>query len=65
MRVLFIGDIVGEAGIVFLEQNLAKIRQEYKINIVICNAENITNGRGLRKKDYDRLMKLGVFAITM
>ena len=65
MRILFIGDIVGEAGIGYLEQNLAKIRQEYKINIVICNAENITNGRGLRKKDYDRLMKLGVFAITM
>ena len=65
MRILFIGDIVGEAGLRFLEENLAKIRQDNKINLVIANAENISNGRGLHKKDYDRLMKLGIFAITM
>jgi len=65
MRILFIGDIVGEAGLLYLEQNLPRIRQDHKINIIIVNAENITNGRGLRKKDYDRLMKMGVFAITM
>ena len=65
MKVLFIGDVVGESGILYLEQNLLRIKQENKINIVIVNAENITNGRGLKKKDYDRLMRLGVFAITM
>ncbi len=65
MRILFIGDIVGEAGLLYLEQNIQRIRQENKINLIIVNAENITNGRGLRKKDYDRIMKMGVFAITM
>ena len=65
MRILFIGDIVGESGLLYLEQNISRIRQENKINLIIVNAENITNGRGLRKKDYDRIMRMGVFAITM
>lgn len=65
MRILFIGDIVGEVGLQYLENNLERIKQENKINLCIANAENITNGRGLRKKDYQRLMKSGVSAITL
>lgn len=65
LRILFIGDIVGEAGLEYLEKNLEKIKSENKINLVIANAENISNGRGLRKKDYQRLLKAGVSAMTM
>lgn len=65
MRILYIGDIVGELGLKFLEDNLKEIVKDNKINLVIANAENVTFGRGLRKEDYIRLMKLGIFAITM
>lgn len=65
MRILFIGDVVGEAGLDFLERRLNQIKQDNKINMVIVNGENITNGRGLKKKDYLRLMKCGASAITM
>lgn len=65
MRILYIGDIVGELGLSFLENNLKSIVRDNKINIVIANAENVTNGRGLDKEDYTRLMKLGIFAVTM
>lgn len=65
MRILFIGDIVGQKGLEYLEKNLNRIRQENKINLVIANAENVTGGRGLNKEHYNRLMKLGIFALTM
>lgn len=65
MRILFIGDIFGEIGLKYLENNLASIKKDYKINIVIANAENTTYGKGLSKDHYQRLMKCGVQAITM
>ncbi len=65
LRILFIGDIVGECGLDYIEKNLSKIKSDNKINLVIANAENITNGRGLKKKDYQRLMSAGVSVITM
>lgn len=65
MRILFIGDIVGEAGLSYLEKNLASIIRDNRINMVVANGENITNGRGLRLKDYQRLIKTGVSAVTM
>lgn len=65
MRVLYIGDIVGNLGLEYLEKNLIKIIKDNKINLVIANAENVTKGRGLNKDDYSRLMKLGVCCLTM
>lgn len=65
MRILYIGDIVGELGLSFLERNLKNIVKDNKINVVIANAENVTNGRGLDIADYNRLMRLGIFALTM
>lgn len=65
MRILFIGDIVGEIGLQYLEKNLQKIKDSEKINLVIANGENITNGRGLNYEHYNRLMKLGISLVTM
>ncbi len=65
MRILYIGDIVGSAGLEFLEANLQSIKNDNKINLVIANAENVTNGRGLNKDHYLRLMKLGISVLTM
>lgn len=65
MRILYIGDLFGSRGLEYLERSLNKIKSENKINLVLVNGENVTNGRGLSKEHYLRLMKLGVFAITM
>ena len=40
MRVLFIGDIVGESGRRVVTQNLTRIRDRYKLDFVIANGEN-------------------------
>lgn len=65
MNILFIGDLFGEGAIKYLEKNLARIKKENNINLCIANAENVTNGKGLSFKDYNRLSKLGFACFTM
>lgn len=65
MRILFIGDIVGKYGLNYLKMKLPYLKQEYKPNLIIVNAENTTNGKGLNLKDYKELMSLNISAITM
>lgn len=65
MRILFIGDIVGSYGLTYFKEKLPYLRNEYKPNLIIVNAENTTNGKGLSFKDYKELMSLNIHAITM
>ncbi len=65
MRILYIGDIVGKYGLNYLKSKLNYLKQEYKPNLIIVNAENTTNGKGLNFKDYKELMNLNISAITM
>ena len=61
MKVLFIGDIVGNVGRQMIEDYLYRIRKDYQIDFVIANVENATHGKGLNRKHYDFftfLMKL-------
>lgn len=65
MNILYIGDIFGEEGLSFLEDNLEKIKRDNKINLVFANGENTSFGRGLHYTHYRRLMKMGVTCLTM
>lgn len=65
MRILYLGDIVGEKTIEILKNNLNDIKKEYKINIVLCNAENVTKGSGLALRHYKELKSLGIAGMTM
>lgn len=60
MRILYVGDVMGEMGLQTVEQILPKLRQEQKIDLVITQAENVTNGRGIVPSDFARLKKAGV-----
>ena len=42
MKVLFIGDIVGNVGRQMIEDYLYRIRKDYQIDFVIANVENAT-----------------------
>ena len=44
MKVLFIGDIVGDAGRKALRQGIPKLVEQLKIDFVIANAENAAGG---------------------
>ena len=58
MRILYLGDIVGEKTIDVLAKCLDDIKKENKINMVLVNAENVTSGKGLSQKHYNRKQHL-------
>ena len=65
MKVLAIGDIVGDIGLKKLQEMLPKIIKEENIDFTIVNAENTSSGMGLTLKDFNSLLKLKIDAITM
>ena len=65
MKVLFIGDIVGNVGRQMIEDYLYRIRKDYQIDFVIANVENATHGKGLNRKHYDFFTFEGVDCMTM
>jgi metallophosphoesterase (TIGR00282 family) len=60
MKLLYVGDIMGDVGIAVLERVLPNIRTEHHVDIVIAQAENVTEGRGITPEDFTRLKGLGV-----
>lgn len=65
MRILAVGDVVGESGIEKLKQELPKIRKEENIDFVIVNGENSAGGMGISFQTFNDLLNLKVDVITM
>ncbi len=64
VSLLFLGDIVGEGTLGFIEENLPKLIEKYSATMVVANGENIDNGKGLNAEQAERLYKAGVQIIT-
>jgi len=64
MNILYLGDVMGEMGIKVLEKFLPAIVNKEKIDVVIAQSENVTEGKGLSVEDYQKLKKLGVHGFT-
>lgn len=60
MRILYVGDIMGEVGIEVVESLLPDLKKERKIDVVIAQAENVSEGRGITVTDYRRLQAAGI-----
>lgn len=60
MNILYIGDIMGEVGVEVVERVLPQLRRDKKIDLVIAQAENVSEGRGITAEDFARLQKTGV-----
>lgn len=65
MKILAVGDLVGEGGVKKLKELLPKIREEEKIDFVIVNAENSAGGMGITTKIFNELKALNIDAMTM
>ena len=63
MKILAVGDIVGDIGIKKFQSEFNKIKEE--IDFCIVNAENSADGFGLLEKQYNSLISSGVDVITM
>jgi 2',3'-cyclic-nucleotide 2'-phosphodiesterase len=64
MNILYIGDIMGEPGIEIVGQVLPGLQKEHQIDVVIAQAENVTDGKGMSPSDMERLQALGVGFFT-
>lgn len=64
MNILYVGDIMGEAGICTVEALLPEVVHTYAVDLVIAQAENVTDGKGIVPADVERLQKAGVHAFT-
>ena len=65
LRVLFLGDIVGEPGRKIVRQAIPVLREAYQLDLVIANAENAAAGSGLTPKCYQQLASAGIDGLTM
>lgn len=63
-RVLFIGEIVGKAGIFCVKTLLPDLRRELAVDFVIANGDGATGGFGIGKNHSIYLRKLGIDVIT-
>ncbi|HSX15304.1 MAG TPA: TIGR00282 family metallophosphoesterase [Candidatus Saccharimonadales bacterium] len=64
MNVLYIGDVMAEMGIAAVEKVLPGLRKGRNIDVVVAQAENVSEGKGLSVADYERLRTLGVDVFT-
>ena len=65
MKILFLGDIVGQPGVTFVKRALPALVAHEQIDLVIANAENASAGAGMTPGVYRQLRQAGVDLVTM
>ena len=65
MKILAVGDLVGENGVEKLKRVLPKVIDREQIDFVIVNAENSAGGSGITGKIFEELKELKIDVITM
>ena len=53
MKILAIGDVIGEIGLNELKNVLPNVIEKENIDFVVVNAENTSGGMGLTIKDFN------------
>lgn len=64
MKILFIGDIVGEGGRETVKKLLPGIKKEYSPNLIIANGENLAHGNGLTPEYVEEMTDVGINFFT-
>jgi metallophosphoesterase (TIGR00282 family) len=64
MKILYIGDIMGEVGIETVELVLPDLISDKGVDLVVAQGENVTQGKGISPEDYNRLKRAGVDFFT-
>ena len=65
MKILVVGDVVGQVGVSHIEKTLWKLRNEKKIDFCVLNGENASEIGGLCRNDATRLLDAGADVITL
>ena len=64
VKILFIGDIVGEPGRTAVQRILPRLRDEHALDFVIANGENSAGGNGITPQIAGELFSAGIDVIT-
>ena len=64
MRILYIAEIVGKAGLSCVKSQLKTLRTDYDVSFVAANGDAVTGGFGIGKNHSITLHKLGIDVIT-
>jgi len=64
MRILYLGDVMGALGVTTVQRVLPDLKVAEQIDVVIAQAENVTNGKGMSLDDYRLLSSYGVDAFS-
>lgn len=64
IRILFLGDVVGEPGRKALVKRLKGLQEDLAVDFTVINGENAAGGRGISGKQCIELLKAGATVIT-
>lgn len=65
MKILAVGDIVGENGLNKLKAILPNLKQRENIDFVIVNGENVAGGMGITSRDFKQILFAGADVVTL
>ena len=65
MRILFLGDVFGPAGLRAVETHVPALREELALDLVVANGENVADGAGITGRLADRLLAAGLDCLTL
>jgi metallophosphoesterase (TIGR00282 family) len=65
MKILAVGDVVGECGLDFIKKSLPKIIKENNIDFTIVNGENALTGSGINLLSTEIILNAGANCITL
>jgi metallophosphoesterase (TIGR00282 family) len=65
MKILFLGDVMGRAGRQAISDRLPTLRKDWKLDFVVVNGENATNGAGLSEAHAKLIFEAGADVVTL
>lgn len=65
LRIIFIGDVVGQSGCDAVSQLLPKMIDDWKVDIAIVNGENAADGFGITEAIYHQFIAAGADVVTL
>jgi metallophosphoesterase (TIGR00282 family) len=65
MKILFLGDVMGRSGRTAIIENLPRLREDWRLDFVVVNGENASNGVGLTGAHAKLLLAAGADCITL
>ena len=64
IKILFIGDVIGQTGLAFFQKNIKMLQEKYKANFTVVNGENSAGWRGITTKIVKLYKECDVDVIT-